>query len=168
MNCTILLKRQDAILSPFLVSVAYSPLRYWISNQKMTVSQQAQICVICMTLGTLLLNQICLFDAQQAKCWDVKVCCRESVYSWGSQWGDGGITFKFASPKVRDLRHLWDKEAGWSELWGKMTGGKEKSGVIYILPRHIRYMLLHGTCLENGWHDLRVELLVLLRQNVIR
>ena len=73
----------------------------------------------------LLLNHICSFDAQQAECWDVKVGSRERVYSLGSQWGDGGISFKFVSPKVRDLGYLWGKEAGWSEVWGKMIGGKE-------------------------------------------
>ena len=34
----------------------------------MTISKQAQICIICMTLGMLLLNHICSFDAQQAEC----------------------------------------------------------------------------------------------------
>jgi len=30
-------------------------------------------------------------------------------------------------PKLRDLGYLWDKEAGWSEAWGKMAGGKKKT-----------------------------------------
>ena len=28
--------------------------------------------------------------------------------------------------KVRGLGYLWDKEAGWSEMWGKIIGGKKK------------------------------------------
>ena len=42
------------------------------------------------------------------------------------QEGDGDTSLQSVFPKVRGLGHLWDKEAGLSEVWGKMVGGKEK------------------------------------------
>lgn len=40
--------------------------------------------------------------------------------------GDQRTSLKSASPKTRGLGYLGDREAGWSEAWRKMTGGKEK------------------------------------------
>lgn len=40
--------------------------------------------------------------------------------------GDGRTSFRSASLKVRGLGNLRDREAGWSEAWRKVIGGKEK------------------------------------------
>ena len=37
--------------------------------------------------------------------------------------GDRRTSLKSASPMLRGLRYLWDKEAGWPQAWGKVIGG---------------------------------------------
>ena len=47
------------------------------------------------------------------------------IYNAAKQ-GDGKTKLKFTSLKMWVSWYLWDKEAGWSEVWWKVIGYKEK------------------------------------------
>ena len=53
--------------------------------------------------------------------------------------------------KVKGLGYLWDKEAEWPEIWGKIIGGKRK---VKQLAFHTGLSKLHASswdaCSENG------------------
>ena len=64
---------------------------------------------------------------------------------------DGRTSLRSTSVKMRGLGYLWDKEAGWSEAWGKGVEDKKKVEVISVV---CRLFALHAsswdTCSENG------------------
>ena len=47
-------------------------------------------------------------------------------YSQAAKHGDKRTSINSTFMKVKGSRYLWDKEAGWSEVWGKMTEDKKK------------------------------------------
>ena len=64
--------------------------------------------------------------------------------------------------KVKSLGYIWDKEAEWPEMWGKIIGGKRK-----VKQSAFRAGLskLHASswdaCSENGCINMRIEFLAL-------
>ena len=63
--------------------------------------------------------------------------------------GDKRTSLKSTFMKVRGWRYLWDKEAGWSEVWGKMT--EEKGKVIGVLHRCIWVTCVFMGCMFRKW-----------------
>lgn len=64
--------------------------------------------------------------------------------------------------KVKSLGYLWDKEAEWPEMWGKIIGGKRK---VKQLAFRAGLSKLHASswdaCSENGCINMRIEFLAL-------
>ena len=63
------------------------------------------------------------FDTQQVKQWDA---AEKRVYSQSSQVRDVRTSLKSTFLKVKGLGYLWDKEAEWPQMWGKIIRGKRK------------------------------------------
>ena len=66
----------------------------------------------------LLLNQFHCLACSELKGWDTEVCSKWRVYSQGSQAGGWENDSRISLPEGRGFGCFWDKEAGWSEVWG--------------------------------------------------
>ena len=73
-------------------------------------------------------NQVCLQASQQTKRRDMGVDSREGVYSQGSQ--ARRISLRSASPEVSGLGYLWDKEAAWIQVLGKVIKVRKNVGYL--------------------------------------
>lgn len=56
----------------------------------------------------------------------LRFAARKEFIHKATKQGDGRTSLRSASLKVRGWRYLWGKEAGWSRVWKKVLGGREK------------------------------------------
>lgn len=97
-------------------------------------------------------NQVCLPDAQQAKCWDVKVCSRWGFIQEAVEWGDGRTDLKPASPSERGLGCFRDKQGSRRPgecLWQRWLETKKRWGSCRYALVHFSYMLLYRVHVEK-------------------
>ena len=97
----------------------------------------------CPSEDSLLPNQVCP-KHRKPNAEMLRFAAEKRFIHKVNKQGDGRASLKSAFLKARGSGYLRDKEAAWSEVWGKMTAVKKRWSDWCSVQAYLSYVLLHG------------------------